>query len=284
MFASFATGYQLAKQSLSVLRSEPQIVIFPIISSIALILVILSFVPLFALSSGGIYHRFQTWQGFVLLFLFYFVQYLIITFFNVGLITCAYMRLTGAKPSIGAGFQNALYHLDQIVIWALIAASVGTILRTLSDQSHPIGRLLIGLIGVAWSLLTYFVVPIIIFENVNAFRAIPESASLFKRTWGQNIGGRSAIGVFFFLLGMIGIVPFMLGFYSGSTATFFAVAAIVVLYWVALSLASSTLNGIFLAALYIYAKTGKLPSGYYDPSLVQQAFGPAASGESMTQI
>jgi TatD family hydrolase len=71
---------------------------------------------------------------------------------------------------------------SQVVIfqWALLAATVGIILKMIEGRSSIIGKLVAGLIGLAWTLASFLVVPILAFEELGPFEALSRSAELFR--------------------------------------------------------------------------------------------------------
>lgn len=191
------------------------------------------------------------------------------------------MRLNGKDPTFKDGLKKAWKHIDQIFVWSLISATVGLILRLIIDKIEeseklgPIGKIVgmifIGLLGMAWSFLTFFVVPVMIFENKSVFASIKHSGSLFKKTWGENVIGQFSMGLVFLLLGLAGLGALVLAFLSGSLMVIVVVGGLTLLYWTLLAILSASLNGIFVAALYNYATTGKVPSAY-SQELVKGAF------------
>jgi hypothetical protein len=160
--------------------------------------------------------------------------------------------------------------VGKIFIWALVSATIGIILSSLSRRSGLIGRLIIGLIGMAWSLLTFFVIPVMIFENVSVTDSIKKSGAIFKKTWGENVVGQFSIGVFFMLLALLGIVPLIIGVISLTSGSFIPMIlffGIAILYWVIIAIVSSSLNGVYLTALYNYASKGVVPAGFSEESI-----------------
>lgn len=271
-----ARSFALVKQSFSVLKKDKEIMMFPIISSIVSAIVMITFiVPVFIFFEVISQNNITIYAS---IFVFYVVSYFIVIFFNSGLITCAHMRLSGQDPTFKDGMKNAFDHLGSILMWTLISATVGLILQIILDQlerlgvvGQMIGRAIIGLIGFAWGLVTYFVVPFIIIDDTKPMQAIKDSAELFKRTWGENLIGNFSMGLFFGLLGFVGVLPFIASIFSGSLKVVLIVAGALVIYWVFLGIVSASLKGIFIAALYIYAKTGSVPEGF-DSNLVIGAF------------
>ncbi len=273
MFESVGRSFQLIKESYSVIGKDKEILLFPAISSIALVLVLVTFlVPFFA---AGLFK--SDILFFAVLFAFYFVANSVMYFFNAALVTCANIRLNGGDPTFMDGINNAFKHIGSILLWALISATVGVILQAISSSlrrsRNPIvsivGRLFVSLLGAAWEILTFFVVPVIVLEEGSVFDAIKRSGETMKRTWGENAVGQISMGIIFLLIKLLAIPIVVLGFLMGGPALIGALA-IAVLYWAIVSVFEGALNGVFTTALYLYAKNGKV--GGYSPELIQGAF------------
>ena len=112
-----------------------------------------------------------------------------------------------------------------------------------------------------------------VFENIPVFESIKRSGQLFKKTWGENVIGQFSMGLFFGVLFAMGMLAFVFSFLSGSATVVGLTFGAVVIFWVLLGIISSTLNGIFVAALYHYANTGKVPEAF-SPELVTRTFMP----------
>ncbi len=273
MFMSrISNGWELAKASWGVLKLDKELLLFPLMSGIACLVVLASFaLPLWnsdymsaisESSEGGVREIARDPIGYVILFAFYFSNYFVIIFFNSALISCAVIRFSGRNPTLGDGLRMASARLPQILGWALVAATVGLILRIIEDRSEKVGRIIAGLLGMAWSVLTYFVVPVMVVEKAGPVDAFKRSASILRKTWGEALIGNFSISLIVFLLGLIGIVPILLAFVIGSTAVAVFLIAVAIVYWILLSLASAALNGILIAALYQYAVTDQIPEGF----------------------
>ncbi len=269
--STFSRSWNLVKAAWSVLRDDKELVVFPIVSAIALILVTLAFaVPEFLLySAGG-----NEGLGYGLLFLFYLVQYTIITFANSALVGAALIRLRGGNPTLGDGLQIASSRMGTIVGYALIAATVGMILQAFSKRG-VLADIVRSVIGTAWNLATYLVVPVLVVENVGPLQAVKRSASLLRRTWGEQIVGGAGMGLVFFLLFLLATViagaGVFLGIASDSVALIVGSVVAGVLAYVVLALISSTLGGIYSAAVYRYAAEGET-SRQFAPELIRNAF------------
>jgi hypothetical protein len=279
VFEKIRNSWALMKASASVLMADKELVVFPIVSSIAALIVTASFaVPmLLAGMVDSLVEGKAQILGLAVMFAFYVVQYFVIIFANSALVGAALIRLQGGDPTVGDGFRIAWEHVIPILGYALIAATVGMILRAISERSKTIGRIAVSLIGMAWNLATYLVVPVLVVEEVGPFEAVQRSASLLKKTWGEQIAGNFSIGLVFglviFALVLVGIPVFYLVAQTQSIALIVLVAVVFVLLFVFLGLINSTLNGIYVAAVYRYAAEGET-GGFFEDEMVLGAFKP----------
>lgn len=278
MPGQFATSRQLIRESLAVLRQDPELIWFPIISGSVSLVILGSFAwPMYQkygqAGPTGV-------DSYLYIFLFYLLSYFIVNFFNTGLITCVALRFQGKNPTFSDGWKNAVRHIGPIFLWSLLAATVGMILRALENRSGLIGRIVTSIIGMVWSLLTYFVVPLLVLENFSVPHAIRRSGELFKQTWGENVIGNVSIGLVFMLLmlagiGVSGLIIVAAISLAGATGlvTGIIIGAVIlmVLYAIVLGILQTTLQGIFNAALYIYTQTGTVMPGMSE-ELVWGAF------------
>jgi len=279
MFRSLSNSWELVKASAVVLRSDKELVIFPIVSAIGVLIVTATFaVPLFL---AGLFDQMYTDGhglqplGMLVAFLFYLVQYFVIFFANTALVGAAMIRLDGGDPTVGDGFRIAMRRAGPILGYALISATVGLILRTIAERAGILGRLVISLIGLAWNLATYLVVPVLAAEDVGPIDAIKRSVGLLKHTWGEQIVGNAGIGavvgLLTFGLFLVGVPLIVLAAMAESLALLAATVAIVVVAGLALGVISSALSGTYTAAVYRYAATGEV-GGSFSPELVRNAF------------
>ncbi len=278
MFQRIENSWRLVKASWNVLRADKELLIFPIVSALATLLVTLTFfVPtIFRFASSTSFTRNGSIDPVWIIFLaaFYVIQYTIVFFCNTALVGAAMIRLQGGDPTLGDGFQIAFEHLSQIVIYAFIAATVGMFLRWLSERGL-LGRIAAGLLGLSWNIATYLVVPVLVVENIGPVDAIRRSSSLLRKTWGEQLAGNVGISVVFSLI-IIGILIIALPLIASLIAlksialVIVAIGGLVVLL-IGLGLLSSALNGVYTAAVYRYATEGQV-SDFFDTELVQNAF------------
>ena len=281
MLTRLSNSWELVKASAAVLRADKELVVFPIISSIGVLLVSVSFI-LPMIFAGVLDGQISGEAGyiniisFIIAFLFYLAQYFIIIFANAALVSAAMIRLRGGDPTVGDGFRIAFNHFGSIFGYALIASTVGIILNSLSRRSNTLGRIAISLVGLAWNLATFLVVPVLIAEKVGPFEAVKRSAQLLKQTWGEQIVGNLSIGGVFGLITLVVIVlivaPSLYLMVTLNNPVILVVMAILLVASLTLvGLVNSTLSGIYAAAVYRFAAEGET-GGYFNPELVQEAF------------
>ena len=280
MFDRLSRSWRLVKASASVLRQDKELVLFPLISVASLVLLVAAFaVPVIGLGAlDGLHRRGDlSVAAYVVAFLFYFSQYFIIFFFNEALVGPAMIRLDGGDPTLGDGLRVATSRIGAIAGYALIAATVGMILRAIQERVGFIGRIVVGLIGVAWNIATFLVVPVLVADDGGPIDAVKHSARLVKKTWGENVIGNAGIGIVFgflsFLVVVLGIGAFAMALMAKSMGlALLLVPALVGVVLVFLFLVHSALSGIYAAALYRYA-LGK-PSQGFEGTVLQAAFAP----------
>ena len=283
MAGKFSRSWALMKASAAVLRSDKSLLLFPLLSGLCTLLVAASFlVPVVVMVVGGEhagqqFHERISVGGYLLMFAFYLVQYFVIIFFQTALTGVALMHLRGEPTSMGAGFALARARLPQIFGYALIAATVGLLLRMVQERLGLIGRFVVGMIGLAWTVATFLVVPVLASKDVGPVDAVRHSVELLKRSWGENLIGQGGIGVVFGLLMFVAVLfgALLVGgaVAMHSIAAVIAAVAVVVLGFILLGLIQSALQGIYAAALYRYAEAGEASPGF-DQALLQQAFAP----------
>ncbi|HVV01598.1 MAG TPA: DUF6159 family protein [Verrucomicrobiae bacterium] len=259
--------WSLMSASWQILKEDKGLILFPLISGICCLLLLASFaIPLAATNhwrppgSGAQPIDRAAYYG--VLFLFYFCNYFIIVFFNSAIVACATMRMTGGQPTLGDGFRAASARLPLILGWAIISATVGLILRVIEDRSDKIGRIVAALFGAAWTITSFFVVPILVIENKNPFSALKDSTVLLKKTWGERLAANFSFGTVFFVLALPAVALFFLALFSGSFVAIVLAIALGAIYLIVLGLIQSALQSIFQAALFLYARDGQVPAGF----------------------
>ena len=273
------TGWMLAAQSFQVLRRDKSLLVFPLFSGIASFLVLTSFLGgLFAVGYSGHKEAINDATAWAILFAYYFANYFVIVYFNSALVACAMIRFRGGNPTIADGLRAARERITQIVAWAFLAATVGVALRIIAERVGFIGKIVIALLGAAWTVATYFVVPVLVVEKLGPFEALKRSTGIIKKTWGESLVSNVGIGLVTTLVTVLavittGVLTAVAAAKLGSIGVAIAGAVLVLLIIVLSALVSSALSSIVLSASYLYATEGKVPRVFADAGL-QYAFAP----------
>jgi hypothetical protein len=280
MFKRLSNSWNLVKASWAVLLADKELIIFPLLSGIASLIVIATFaVPMFVAGlfdemfggAGGVAQL----ASYILIFLFYLAQYFVILLSNTALVGAAMIRLEGGDPTVRDGLRIAWQHIGGIFVYAIISATVGLILRWLSERGI-LGRLASSIFGLAWGLATFLVIPVLVVEDVGPLDAIKRSTRMLKSTWGEQIAGNFSIGLVFTIFILLTIVTGVvvtvaINSLTGAIPLMIVSAVFFILIIIGLAFINTTLSGIYAAAVYRFA-AGKEDDLFFNPELVQGAF------------
>lgn len=272
MFASISRSWQFAKMSYSMIWIHKRLLVFPVISSIAAVLVMASFIlPLWQTGQLVDWLEFLDEETvtqadpfmYVTAFLFYFCNYFVIVFFNVGLVSSVMRIMNGGSASVGYGLSFALRRLPQIFGWALISAIIGVLLKAIENSNKRAARIVVAILGSAWTALTYFVIPVIVVEGYSPIKAFRESTSILKKSWGTALVGNFSLGTigFFLALPLILVLFFVFGA-AFNSENIYAIGAAVVFAVISVAMLAATTaaaDGIFKVYLYTWATGRSLP-------------------------
>ena len=192
-------------------------------------------------------------------------------FFQCAVISGAEERLAGGDPTVGSAMRAAAKHLPKILLWSLVATTVGLILRALSQQKNIGTQIVSAFAGFAWAIATFFVLPVIVVEGRGPIKSISRSSELMKATWGSVLRTNIRYGIKVFLV-VVGLFAAMFG--GGALATsshsawplLITVAALIALG--VLCVVLSALNGYVRVMLYRYATAQPVP-GFEEEVLAQ---------------
>lgn len=273
----------LVKASWGVLKQDRELLVFPVLSGIASLAVVATFVAPMALfgvleagAEGGSLNLGPV--SMVGVFLFYLVQYTVIFFFNSALVGAAMIRLEGGDPTVSDGLRIAFDRIGAILEYAALAATVGMLLRFIQERAGFLGKMVAGLAGIGWTLATYLAVPVLVHQRLGAIDVVKESAGLFKKTWGEQMVGHGGIGL---LMGLLAFGTGAVGVGLTVAAGSLGLGPVAVLGMIGLTVTSllgvgivgSALKGVYSAVLYRYATTGSAGAGFQG-ELLQGAFQP----------
>lgn len=278
-FDRLANGWKLGKTSLATIKENPSLMVFPLISGLSLVLVSISFFgsgyfffgeDILALANDETAVTSLNVLLYAMAFIFYLANYFVIVFFNVGMVYCAKQILEGKETTVGDGIRFAQMRMANILAWSFLAATVGMILKGIQERAGAIGGIITGIIGVVWGIATFFVIPIVAFENVSPIEAVKKSALIMKEKWGESIGANFSFGVFT-LLGILFIV-LPIGFLLGAAVHPIVGIVAAVLVFFLIQTAVSSAHMVFLAAAYQHVNNE--PTGHFDSDVLDDVFIP----------
>lgn len=219
-----------------------------------------------------------------ILFLTYFGLAFIATFFNVCVVYTTKIRFEGGNATFGESFRFAISRIGVIAQWSLLSATVGLLLRLLHEAASKLGKvgeivakIVISLLGMAWSIMTVFVVPVLVYENLGPVDAIRKSASVIKKTWGESLIKTIGLGLVQFLVFLVIILASVALTFALTDAFSFTGLLIGVSVGIALLLLAGLIftvaNTVFNTALYVYANNNTVAEGF-NVDVVRDAFRP----------
>ena len=260
-------SFQLVGQSYRVLMQDKELMVLPLLSGIIVLAVMAVVAVGFGLSGAQVEAHGP--EIYIPIFLIYVVAYSVGIFFQAAVVAGAIERMRGGDPTIASALAAAGRRIGPILMWAIVAATVGTLLRMIQDRVGFLGKIVVAVIGAAWSLATFFVVPVLVLEGRSMHASFTRSVSIFKTTWGETMAGGITLGVaalcaWVTLVAVTGLLAYVIGV---AAVAFFAIGA------VALMVLFNTLNGVYVASLYRYATEGEAPAGF-DKALLAEAFRP----------
>jgi hypothetical protein len=269
-FQRLSNGWTIAMNSFKVLRANKQLILFPVMSGISLVLVMASFVTIILAFAGFNTDNIATDNeivNYLWVFAFYLVNYFVITFFNMALIHCTHLYFNGEEVTLAKGIAFSMSRLKVILSWALFAATIGTLLKILQENLGYIGKIITGLIGIVWSIATFFVIPVIAYENLGPVDAFKRSTQLMKQKWGESLGSQVGFGVINLLAFLLVAIPL---FIIGSFIHILVGVGLGLLGAFLIMAIMSAAQTIFISAVY-HNVTGN-PTEHFNQKLIDNLF------------
>ncbi|MEF8779806.1 MAG: DUF6159 family protein [Haloferacaceae archaeon] len=257
------TGWTLTKDSVGVIREYPKLLAFPLLAGVSgVFFLMIFFLPLVIADvvGGGL--------EYVVLFALYFVTTFVSTYFSAALVYAANEAFHGREPGLRDSMRAVRGSLGPIVVWSLLSATVSLLLRALEESDNPVASILRTVFAVGWSITTFFIVPVIVFEDVTATSMFERSGATFRNTWGETLGAGFGITAVVGALGIVLVVAAIavslpaLAVFPGAGLPLAVV--LVALAMVFTYLISQTVWGIAKTALYVYAEEGVTPAQFDD--------------------
>jgi len=212
-FDRLSNGWTITKSSFAILNKSKQLLIFPVLSGVSIVLIIASIiVPIMAAAGWDVDNININFDNeavpYLFTFLFYIINYFVIVFFNMALVHCTRLYLQGEEVTVMAGIKFSFSRIGVIFSWAIFAATVGTILKAIQENSGWLGKILASVLGLVWGITTFFVVPIIAYENLGPIKAFKRSSSMMKEKWGESLGSTFSLGLIQFFGTLLIIIVF----------------------------------------------------------------------------
>jgi hypothetical protein len=263
-----ARSFALVGQSYRILMKDKELMILPFVSGIVIIAVAASFFFVVGFNETALRQRDPA--AYVPVFLLYVATYAIGIFFQAAVIAGATERLRGGDPTVGSALSAASRRLGAILVWAVVAATVGMALRAMQDRVGFVGKIVVAVVGAAWSLATFFIVPVLVLEEQSIGDSFKRSLSIFKTTWGESMVGGVTLGAAAMVAWVTLVAAVGLLVWAGAGLVALAIGAACAIL---LMIFFSTLQGIYVASLYRFATDGHATSGF-DADALSRAFVP----------
>ena len=257
--------WNLIKSSFRVLMEDKKMLLFPILSGVCTLLIVASFfIPVFVMGYFpfvGDPEQLSDTAKYISIFLFYFINYFIILFFNSAAVAYAIDLMRGGSPTIGAAFGKVQSRLVPLLGWTAIASTVGLILNTIENQSDKIGRIVIAFLGLSWTVVSFLVLPILIVEGKGPFTSLKESVKMVKDVWAEQLVGHFSFGLLFGLI-LIPIALISFAIMSMDGLFVWAGLAMLLVAGLAAGILQWILQSVFMGAVYLYVREHKVPDSF----------------------
>lgn len=268
-FERLSNGWKIAMNSFKVLRENKQLLAFPVLSAISLILVMGAFYTGILAVVGWDLDNLKTdgITAYLLLFGFYLVNYFVVIFYNMALIHCTRLYFQGEEVTLEKGLKFSISRISVIFSWSVVAATVGTILKIIQENAGIVGKIITGILGVVWNIAVFFVVPVIAYEGVGPIAAVKRSSQLMKQKWGESLAGTFSLGLVQFVGMLLVAVPL---FFLGSAIHILAGIVLGVLgAFLVIAIISAT-ETIFISM--VYHDINGDPVKYLNEQMVENLF------------
>ena len=282
-FATIGRGWEMSKLSMGVVKKDPELMVYMILAGLMSLACLVGMsIPQFlemewAVNPDGSF----TSSYLMFSFVGYMLLSIVVVFWNCAIIANANIRLTGGNPSFADGISAAVKRLPIIVLWGVIAGTVGLLLKALegavrsSDNggAQALAAIVHLIGGLAWWVMTFFMLPHLILEGKPVGQSLKASKDMFFRTWGENITSGLGIGLVGFVMG-IPLVVLTIALTVAIGPAGLLVGAILLgllVAWV------NAAEQVAVVALYRFATDGKMPKMYQDAGMKTYTFGNAAT-------
>ena len=269
-------SWELGKTSWRVLKKDRELLWLPVLGGLASLIIagiVFGLVVLIDYDPSTGWSDFEVGGGSVLLVILGVIASTIaVYFFQGALVYGARERLTGGDPTVASAVRGAWRRLHVIALWAILALVVGTIINMLQaaarERAGFLGAIMGSLLDLAWRVMSFLVMPIVIVERVGPFRALGRAKELLRATWGENLLAQAGLSIVGLVLMLPGII--ILALLAGPLGIFGVIVGGLLIVFGAV--VAAALSGVYQTALYEYATTGRAPADFADVNL-GQSFG-----------
>ena len=261
----FRRTWGLAKSSMTVIRLDRELLVLPVLNAVAAVVFgLVLWIIASGLGADFSGNSDSDGGGMIALAVLGLLGLNVInTFFKGALVSGAHERFTGGDPTIGSSLSGAAGRLHRLLPWALMATTVGIIMSIIERQGGQLGRIARGLFDMAWGVITFLIIPVVMFDDLGPIKGLKRSGQLLRTSWGENLTAQVGFGLFTVLMAAPGIILIVLGGSSG----LWPLLIIGVLAVMFAMVVAAALNGIFQTALYLYVTTGQPPAGFGEQQL-----------------
>jgi hypothetical protein len=210
--------------------------------------------------TGWLHHPGQRSRLYIGALIAYWPSMLISTFIGVALAAAVLARLDGRHLSLRQALAVPCRRFGQVLLWSLLATGVGVLLQEVISRIPFGGRIVSALAGVAWSLGTLFVIPILAIDGCRSDECVRRSVKLIKQRWGEGVTGGVVITSWtvFVAIPLGVLVAIIVGATRSRTAGWLVflvgISALGSISWV--------VTRVFSVALYRFATTGQTPAPF----------------------
>jgi len=257
LFSRLRTGFAFAFRSARVLRDYPRLAVLPAVGGLAGLVYVAALWGVVLVADPSPRQPVLL----VTLLCVYVGSTFVASSSTAALMFCARQAFRGDEPRLGDGLRAVGRNLGPLLAWSVISAIVGLVVRAIGANDSLPAEILAAVFSVAWSVLTYFVVPVIVFEDAGLLGTFSRSKETVAETWGESLGAAGAVDLVTFALAALGAIPgvvLLFVFHAGALAVGLLVVGILLA-----GLVGKTLTGIAKTALYLYATEDDAPA-YFD--------------------
>lgn len=248
-----ANAWELAKASWRVLSKDRELIAVPLVAGLAALVAFVGIAApglLMANSDAETTSNIATW---IFVVLGVVAATWVTALGEATVVAGSAQRMEGGDPTVGSAFATARARTFRLLQWALLATVVAVVLDQIEERLGAVGRIVSWIGGVAFRVMSFLALPVVVFENVGAVEAFKRSSALLKRTWGEQVSFNFGMG----LLGLVAALPGIIvggGLLGTGILPLQIVGGLVLGLWVALVWATVTaLSAVFKTALYRYA-------------------------------